>query len=498
MRKRLWTFGGVLGAVLLLMGVPAAAEQNDAVFEMEEFSVFEQGPSAGPELMALAVSGQHVLCDSIRQGEVKKYPELKSSQPIYGSVTFGQVPTEPKSGVRFFFVIDESEPDEAQAGRSETLLKGLASALAGTPDRSGANRKYDRLYFDLNGDLDLTNDAVVKPMKAPPQLVSSREVVFDYLEVPFDQGPGLETRTLKILPRLRGYVSGRAYVTFTAAAARKGKVKLGGREFTALLAQTNVITGRFDAPYTGLILLPDDPSRRVLRTWSSLDYLSTLRWVGGEYYQFAATPTGDKLTVSPYRGETGLLKVSPGGRTGIEKVGLSGVLRSQRMMVPVGDVSSMPPAEKLPEHKVPVGDYTPMSLSVDFGKYTVSLSENYYAKEEPHAQITQPPAGSVKIRKDKPFVLDFSSKPAVLFISPPQKQTFKPGDSIYLRAAIIDPELNLLVRGLDDTSQKIRERTYMISAGNPVTIPQYASLAPTVTITDASGKQVAQGTMPFG
>jgi hypothetical protein len=51
---------------------------------------------------------------------------------------------------------------------------------------------------------------------------------------------------------------------------------------------------------------------------------------------------------------------------------------------------------------------------------------------------------------------------------------------------------------VDDTTDKISAYKYRIPGGEIVDIPRYRSLEPTVTITDSSGKQVAQGTMPFG
>ncbi|MHC4176566.1 MAG: hypothetical protein ACYSWU_03615 [Planctomycetota bacterium] len=498
MWKRLWIVGGVLGVLLLLMGVPAAAEQKEAVFEMEEISVFEQGGSEFPQLVALAMRGQNVSCSFVRRGDVKKYPELKSSRPVYGSVTFGRSPTAPTTGVRFSFVIDESQPDETETADNKASLRDLAASLGGTPNSGASNRKYDLLYFDANGDLDLTNDPVVKPMEDPPaQLASYRGVVFDHLKVQVDRGPEQETPPLKVQPLLRLSGSTRAYMMFMAAVARKGKITLGDQEFTALLTQTGMITGRFDSPYTGLALIPTDPSRKLLSALMRPSTLSSLHWVKGEYYQISATPTGDKLTVAPFAGDCGLLKVSLANREGTGKLGLSGTLRAENKMLPVGDTTPYTTAEKLPEHKIPVGDYTPYSLAVDVGKLAASFSQNYYSMEEPHARLSKPPAGTLKIRKDKPLVLDFSGKPAVLFTAPTKGQTVKPGSTLRLRALIVDPELNLLVRGLDDTSQKLRERTYR-TGGQTVTIPQYASLAPKVTITDSSGKQVAEGTMPFG
>jgi hypothetical protein len=285
---------------------------------------------------------------------------------------------------------------------------------------------------------------------------------------------------------------------FTAAVAYTGKIKLGDREFTALLTQARNITGRFDRPYTRLYLTPTDASGRSVRSWSGQYYLSTLRPMDGELYQISATPTGDRLTVGPYRGEYGLLKVGPGERRNIEKLGVSGVLYSKQMMLPLGDVAAMPPAENLPEHKIPAGDYTPTYLTVNLGNLTARLSQNYYSKDEPHARLPKPTGKSLKIRKDNPVVLDFSRKPMVLFTSPARGQTVTPGSTVRIRAVIVDSQLDMLVRSLYDTTQKTGERTYRYSDGRTVTTPRYASLAPTVVITDSSGKQVAEGTMPFG
>jgi hypothetical protein len=235
-----------------------------------------------------------------------------------------------------------------------------------------------------------------------------------------------------------------------------------------------------------------------LRGWPGQYYLSTLRPADGQLYQISATPTGDRLTVGPYRGEYGLLKVGPGERQNIERLGVSGVLYSEQMMLPLGDVVSMPPAETSPEHKIPVGEYTPTYLRLDFGKLAASLSQNYYSKDAPHVRLSKPTAESLKIRKDNPLVLDFSRKPLILFTSPPKGQTVKPGSSVKIRAVIVDSQLDMLVRSLYDTTQKTGERTYSYAGGRTATIPRYASLAPTVAVTDSSGKQVAEGKMPFG
>jgi len=107
-------------------------KSGQTAFDLKELSLGE-AIQREPEL---AYSGQRVYLglaktefteDSTRpEKEVKKYPALKASKPLYGSVRFGSDPLQAKQGREYHFVIDAAE-----AG------------------------KYDRLYFDANGDLDL-------------------------------------------------------------------------------------------------------------------------------------------------------------------------------------------------------------------------------------------------------------------------------------------------------------------------------------------------------
>ncbi len=63
----------------------------------------------------------------------------------------------------------------------------------------------------------------------------------------------------------------------------------------------------------------------------------------------------------------------------------------------------------------------------------------------------------IKIRKDEPFVLDFSNKPEVLFASPAKDKTFKPGEEISVKAVLVDPVLDIMIRRLNDTTRKKKE-----------------------------------------
>ena len=112
--------------------------------------------------------------------EVKKYPKLTSDKPLYGTVRFGSDPLHPKEGVDYHFVLDASEPG-----------------------------KYDRLYFDADNDLDLTNDPPIKAGsdKWPEGLWNRQDEKenrfhFEELSVPLNFGPDLGTRPVKMLPLL--------------------------------------------------------------------------------------------------------------------------------------------------------------------------------------------------------------------------------------------------------------------------------------------------------
>ena len=68
----------------------------------------------------------------------------------------------------------------------------------------------------------------------------------------------------------------------------------------------------------------------------------------------------------------------------------------------------------------------------------------------------------IKIRKDKPFVLEFSGKPDVQFMSPDKSRSFRPGDNIYIGAMLNEPWQGLQITGLWDTTDKKGEQRYYL------------------------------------
>ncbi len=94
----------------------------------------------------------------------------------------------------------------------------------------------------------------------------------------------------------------------------------------------------------------------------------------------------------------------------------------------------------------------------------------------------------IKIRKCEPFVLDFSNRPEVMFVSPARGQTFKAGETLTVRTVLAEPVLGAIFRDLEDTTRREKRD------GGDANL----SLAPTVKILDSAGKTLAEGTMPFG
>jgi hypothetical protein len=125
-RKRCGKFSSLVGcgllAVTLVLPVAGAASHagEATVFKLRQVSLFDNANSEFER-------GQSGECGDEPSAGVKAYPDFKSAKPIYGTVRFGAKYDEPDSGALFHFAVDES---------------------------GGTGMGHDRLYFDLNGDLD--------------------------------------------------------------------------------------------------------------------------------------------------------------------------------------------------------------------------------------------------------------------------------------------------------------------------------------------------------
>jgi hypothetical protein len=511
------------GALFTFFGAAAIAAEKDvapkvASFEMREVSAFEKTDYQSGRMLT---RGQYATCSNKPDKEVKAYPKLQSKHPLYGKVKF--IDDRKGKGIEYHFVLDQSgekpavkkaeEPAGEKPGKEKeqkSLLKQLADQLLGEnkpaakkslPPKDLVLSKYDRLYFDLNHNLDLTDDPVLKPMRDPPWQAlppwsAKEKMVFDYLDVAIDYGHGIGVRPFRIMPWLTSdeYQGQKSQTMhFVATTAREGRIRLGKHEFLALLGQPYVVTGRYDLPgsATAIYLTPLNLADNLLKQQQysgfTAEMLCTLRKVDGDLYSITASPLGDKLTVKPYRGDFGVFKIGPGDRK-IKDIKFGGSLESETALL---DESA-----EIGEFKAPVGDYLPQYIYIQYGPLRISLSNNYHSEGKPQ-KIDRDRTFFIKIRKDKPYVLDFSNKPEVLFASPAKGKSFKPGEEVSVKAVLIDPQLDIMIRRLSDSRHK-EKKMIDLGEGKSTSYEQELSLDPTVTITDSAGKTIAEGPMPFG
>jgi hypothetical protein len=492
-------------------------ESQEMSFPLEEISAFEVPEAVRWDF----VRGQAVQCTDQLDPNVTAYPPFTSDTPLSGSI---HLPREFHQGLRgrwYRFALDES---------------------------GGTGQGYDRLYFDLNGDLDLTNDTPVGASDNPRagaalgQSWIKHQMCFDCLDISLPFGAeGM--RPLEVMPRFVVDQDGDRFLALVTTKAFRGQATITGRRYDVWLGHNRVISGWFDRPSTAVHLVRDGDFDHRLE--ASPNWLMEYRRIGGAEYHLSATPSGDQLTVQRYRGPYGTLKVSSGGRP-MGRAKMSGALYSGEALAWVGGRLKRSGERKaVSSCKVPVGDYT-AGLEIYLGDLHLSTASNIHADGRRDARLNGPPVLGVKIREDKPFVLDFSARPEVVFASPAQRQGVACGQEIRVEAVLVDPELDLMVTDLergrlalgtpdDDALISVlygtgagmvvacglwllsyrwrsRRRILLILAGltavaalAPAAIlyaanleRKYDDISPRVTIARSDGEIVASGTMPFG
>ncbi|UCC99148.1 MAG: hypothetical protein JSW66_04530 [Phycisphaerales bacterium] len=448
-------------------------QENQLVVDLHEVSVFDLSDE-GYEVSPYFVRGQMTFCDAERARVWPgTYPRFESREPLRGSITFGGKPAAHSPPRTYYLAIDES---------------------------GGTGTGYDRLYFDRNGDRDLTNDKPLMALKDPPRVAllpySSTElqVCFESFKLTFDFGSA-GRQPVEIMTRLIAHERN-PRLTFFATKVRKGAIEIGDAKYDALLGHAYSIGIPLDQRGTVFHLVPKrDPQDRP--RWSGADQLRSTHAIGGQYYRFATTPLGDKLFGRPYDGPLGTFEVGPGGRD-IQEVSIQGSLLSEETAVAVGD-DGMEDGWPKPAKscRVPVGDYRPVFLRLTFGRLSITISGNYHADGKPRGGGSRPDVYGIRIRQDKPYIFDLTNKPDVLFASPAKDKRVKLGNELRVKAVLVDPELDVMVRGLDDMTH-VENTTVKMADGQERTFKRARSLDPKVVITRADGEKVAEGVMPFG
>jgi hypothetical protein len=336
------------------------------------------------------------------------------------------------------------------------------------------SKKFDLLYFDCDGDRDLTDEtqlglAEELPSDAPPNPLSRGPTqYFETVELPGGGGEG--DQSLRFVPWLNQRNARRPYLILAGTVIHKANIHLGQQDYEVILPS-------HIRPQRGRAWLRPAGGEKQA-AWSSVT-LGRLQRLDDAYVTLSVEGDGKQLRVAPYRGKLGQIRLDPNQDLPQNAGFTARLYRSDRASFMLGDYYG---AEFPRQYRVPTGDYRGY-FYVDYGKLRVSLSQS---------------ATTVEIREDQPFELKLGGKPEVVFTSPKKQSVFRPGSKVRFKAMLKDTANGTLIRGLYDTTKVARQRTILSRDGTSRSIPVYESLTPTVSITDDTGKEVASGRMPFG
>ncbi len=509
-----WMAALLLVLVTMILGCGKGPDKT--VVALKEVSAFDV-PDA---VHGIFCFGQGVQCTEQQDPNVTAYPVFVSARPLFGRIHLPRQFHQELTGRWYSIALDEF---------------------------NGTGQGYDRLYFDLNTNLDLTDDSAVEindnaAKKAFfPDSRIAHQVCFNCLNIdlPFEAE---QTKPLEVMPRLVIYQEGDSYLTLVTAKAFHGKTIIEGQHYDIWLGHNRIISGWFDQPSTAFHLIRDGDFNYEYELRAN--WLSEFRRINGVDYQLSATPSGDQLTISRYRGPYGTFKISSGNRPG--RARMYGFLYSGQATYEVGGRLEKSGRRKaVSSCRVPVGDYT-AGLDIYLGDLHLSTGHNRYVDGRRDARANDSPVLSVKIRQGKPFVLDFSAQPEVLFTSPGKDERITCGQELFVEAVLVDPELDLMFTDLERRNRSLEalhsdefeftlfgtgigitvalgfglisclwrsmRRTFLVLGALVAIIAimppvvfyamhiehRYKDISPNVTITRSDGEIVATGIMPFG
>lgn len=268
---------------------------------------------------------------------------------------------------------------------------------------------------------------------------------------------------------------------------KQGQITLANRPFKIILG---------DRPEREFFLF--DVNKKSGPYWWGSWSLHSYHKIDDEFFEFMLVEQGNKIAARPYKGQLGIIQVGKGGRD-LEKVEFNGsVHQAGYVSAPIGTIKDYWTGP-VAECEIPVGDYTAYIIAVTYDNLSISISNNYHTNAQGQPRDKKETVYGMQVHKDKPYVLDFSNEPMVVFDQPPQSKTsFSRGQEIEFAAVLIVPKLDIMIRGLDDTSVKV-DREYKDPDGKVIrTMKVNKSLDPKVVIARAEGEVIAEGVMSFG
>lgn len=239
---------------------------------------------------------------------------------------------------------------------------------------------------------------------------------------------------------------------------RKREIEIDGNEYGIFLSPH---------PRNDICLFPKDRPMDY-PWWEGAHQLNSMHVIDGTYYHFATNSTGDKLFVRPYEGRLGTFEVGAGGRD-LHEVTITGSLHSKNTAVPIGGEVEIGWPKPVQTCQIPEGDYVLGDSLITLGRLQVEVSNNRHTDGQGRRPPGYPRLYAIKIRENKSYIFDFSNKPEVMFASPAKNKQVKLGEQLKVKAVLIDPKLDIMVRRLTDTTRK-QKREYITSDGQKHTI----------------------------
>jgi len=498
LKRRCRLFFVLIGALLGSSVFVASAEEPlpEQTFELEVVSIFDPVPDDSPIKGAIdfARRGLPVYCNRGPLEDVV-YPDFESDSPLYGEWDLRNSLFSNESDIKIAMAVDESQ---------------------------GTGTGYDLFYIDVDGNGVLTDNPplaieATTEEQARNLLPSYRVDDDDWLlfepvrlsNIDFESFDGLTYHLFAVQGESTSTViedddtprdPKRYFTVFIRdPEIRMGEISLGGHE---ILVTVDMLSAA-DYSQTGALytLHPlDDASSDLDFSWWGAEFSTASHYIDGHYYKWKTSPDGKRLTVYPYEGGFGVVRVELDElrlQLSQEKtVSMSGDLFGP---IHAADMISLSQGESdddqgMRQASVPVGDYTVNYASFTLGDIHIRISNTYH--EDGRPQKMPEPIFGIPIREDEPFFLDFADTPEVLFALPAQEIVLKLGDVLEVKPVLVDQELGVMYRGMNDYSQQT-EHTFDIS-GEIQSYMEPKSMDPTVVITDSSGEVLGSGIAEYG
>ncbi len=335
MQRRSQYLANVVAATAVVLAAVAASRAETWTLELKRGGVESLYRAASPQRFYIPIGGDGKsrieFPGTAEQAAafkriVKKEPNYESAHPLRGVAKLGSQ--------EYAFAIDKVTRETKQANTAADTVKTAAkpdSAIADLADKlaqallpsspsSAHVPGYNRLYFDLNHNGDLTDDAY---FSMPSEEMSPYGPSFQFPRV--DVAIDVDGAKMDYSFLLSGYVNPSegmdyAVVSLSSAVYREGDVTLEGKKHHVILLDFNS-NGRFDDettlptgqppneplyPESGDMLMIDPHARGRngnLPYESNSDDMrhavAKLIRFGGRYYDLRVSPTGDELTLTP-------------------------------------------------------------------------------------------------------------------------------------------------------------------------------------------------------